>query len=141
MRFLDGGTDIPDDIINDVLVGRAVFLCGAGISRRVGLRSLKCLTEAIYAALGETRENDAPERRAFERDEFDRVLRALEKRLHRPGAANSRVRDACAALLAVPDNLAPDAHQAVLTLSKDSEGRTRLLCAALPSTGEPKTVQ
>lgn len=125
MRFLEDGPDIPDELIDQVRAGRAVFLCGAGVSRRVGLPLFKELTDKIYARLGETRDNDPAEQDAFARNEFDRVLRALEKRLKLVGD-RSRVRDACATELAPPNVDLPD-HRALLFLSRDKNGRPRLL--------------
>lgn len=126
MRFLEEGADIPDDLIRAVNHGDAVFLCGAGVSRRVGLPSFKELTEQVYRELGETRDNEPAERRAFKRTEYDRVLRSLEKRTHRPGT-QSRVRIAVARLLAAPDDVAVPDHLVLLQLSRDAEGRPRLI--------------
>jgi hypothetical protein len=125
MRFIEDGPDIPEELIEQALAGRAVFLCGAGVSRRVGLPLFKDLTEKIYQRLGETRDNDLAEQHAFGRDEYDRVLRALEKRLLKSGD-RSRVRAACAAELAAPKVDLAD-HKALLVLSQDKSGRPRLL--------------
>lgn len=125
MRFLEHGTDIPDELIRAVTAGDAVFLCGAGVSRRVGLPSFEGLTEDVYRYLGETRHNEPAELRAFERKEYDRALRSLEKRTHRPGTP-SRVRVAVANLLAVKEVDVPD-HMALLQLSRDADGRPKLL--------------
>jgi hypothetical protein len=126
MRFLEDGADIPDQLISAVTDGDAVFLCGAGVSRRVHLPSFKELTERIYERLGETHLDEPAERQAFERAEYDRALRSLEKRTHRPGTP-SRVRLEAAALLALEDDVAVPDHLALLQLSRDSEGRSKLL--------------
>jgi hypothetical protein len=105
--------------------GDAVFLCGAGVSFRVGLPSFKRLTEQVYERLGEVADDEPGERNALESKEYDRALRSLEKRTHRPGT-ESRVRKAVTELLAAPAMDFPD-HRALLQLSKDSEGRPRLL--------------
>lgn len=126
MRFFEDGADIPDDLIRAVTDGDVVFLCGAGISRRVGLPSFKELTEQVYQCLGEAPFNEPAEQKSFERHEFDRALRSLEKRTHRPGTA-SRVRNAIAPLLAAKDDIALQDHLALLQLSQDKEGRPRLL--------------
>jgi hypothetical protein len=125
MRFLENGPDVPDELIRAVTDGDAVFLCGAGVSRRVGLPSFEGLTEQVYGELGETRDNEPAERQAFERKEYDRALRSLEKRTHRPGTP-SRVRIAVAKLLAAGDVDVHD-HRALLQLSRDADGRPRLL--------------
>jgi hypothetical protein len=85
MRFLEDGADIPDDLIRAVSAGDAVFLCGAGVSMRVGMPSFKKLTEQVYQELGETHANEAAEREAVRRAEYDRALRSLEKRYERWG--------------------------------------------------------
>lgn len=126
MRFLRDGADIPDDLIEAVNESRAVFLCGAGVSLGVGLPLFKKLTERLYERLGETRDDEPAERIAFERKEYDRVLRALEKRTHLP-KTDSRVRTAVAELLSVPDSVQVPDHLHLLQLSRDNEGRPRLL--------------
>jgi SIR2-like protein len=126
MRFLPDGADIPDELIRAVTGGDAVFLCGAGVSRRVGLPSFEGLTEGVYRELGETQENEPAERKAFQRAEYDRALRSLEKRTHRPGTL-SRVRLAVVKLLASKDGVDLANHIALLQLSRDSDGRARLL--------------
>jgi len=126
MRFLQGGADIPDALIRAVTDGDAVFLCGAGVSRRVGLPLFKELTEQVYQALGETWDNEPAERRAFDRSEYDRVLRSLEKRTHRSGT-QSLVRIAVAKLLVARDDIEFVDHLALLQLSRDARGRPKLL--------------
>lgn len=126
MRFLPEGADVPDELIRAARSGGATFLCGAGISHRVGLPSFRRLTEQVYEQLGETRDDEGPEREAFARKEYDRVLRSLEKRTRRPGTASSRVREATAALLAPVVTPLPD-HRALLELSRDTDGRPRVL--------------
>jgi hypothetical protein len=125
MRFREEGTDIPDDLIRAVSNGSATFLCGAGVSFRVNLPSFKELTERVYARLGESPDGDPVERNAIANKEYDRALRSLEKRTHRPGTP-SRMRDTVAELLAAPATDLPD-HLALLELSRDSDDRPRLL--------------
>jgi hypothetical protein len=125
VRFLERGADIPDDLIRAVRDGSATFLCGAGVSLRVELPSFKKLTEQVYERLGETSDDEPAERIAIAEKQFDRALRSLEKRTHRPGTV-SRVRAAVADLLAAPAGPFPD-HTALLKLSRDVDGRPRLL--------------
>lgn len=125
MRFLEQGSDIPDELISAVTNGSATFLCGAGVSFRVNLPSFKELTEGLYARLGESPNDEPAERNAIASKEYDRALRSLEKRTHRPGTP-SRMRDAVAKLLHTPAIAFPD-HLALLQLSRDSDGRPRLL--------------
>ncbi len=125
MRFLEEGADIPDDLIRAVSKGNATFLCGAGVSFRVNLPSFRQLTERVYDRLGESPDAEVAERKAMESREYDRALRSLEKRTHRPGTP-SRVRDAVVELLAASAVSFPD-HLALLQLSRDSDGHPRLL--------------
>jgi hypothetical protein len=126
MRFLEDGADIPDELIRTVTDGDAVFLCGAGVSRRAGMPSFRGLTEQVYQKLGESNTNEPAERMAFKREEYDRALRSLEKRTHRPQTA-SRVRATVAQLLTAPDGVEVSDHLALLQLSSDSEGHPKLL--------------
>jgi SIR2-like domain len=126
MRFLQGTPDIPDELIRDVTEGNAVFLCGAGVSMRVNFPSFKRLTERIYIEMGETPQNEPAEDEAMRRGEYDRALRSLEKRTHLPKAP-SRVRLATAKLLTAPAGLSVPDHLTLLRLSRDHEGRPRLL--------------
>ncbi|QHW28424.1 SIR2 family protein (plasmid) [Rhizobium leguminosarum bv. viciae 248] len=127
MKFIEGTPDIPDELVDETLAGDVVFLCGAGISRRTGLPLFKELTELIYTELGETFDDDPPEKESFEKKEYDRTLRALEKRLRRPGSATSPVRIACVAKLQIPAGENYPDHEAVVVLSRDREGRSRVL--------------
>jgi SIR2-like domain len=125
LRFLENGADIPDELIRAVNDGTATFLCGAGVSLRVGLPSFKLLTEGVYTQLGESWATEPAERNAIEKEQYDRALRALEKRTHLPRTA-SRVRSAVSELLVAPSCNLPD-HLALVQLSRDSEGRPKLL--------------
>lgn len=125
MRFLQDGADIPDELIRAVTNGNATFLCGAGVSFRVELPSFKDLTLRVYARLGEAPDDEPAERSAIASKEYDRALRSLEKRTHRPGTP-SRVRDAVAEILTAPAVPFSD-HLALLQISRDGNGRPRLL--------------
>jgi hypothetical protein len=126
MRFLEDGVDIPDELIRAVTDGDVVFLCGAGVSLRVGMPSFRGLTKAVYERLGETHSNEAAERIAFDREEYDRALRSLEKRTHYPETP-SRVRATVADLLTAPDDASAPDHLALLRLSRDRNGRAKIL--------------
>ena len=126
MKFIEASADIPTELIQEVNDGSVIFLCGAGVSLGVGLPSFQKLTDDVYAALGESQANEAAERVAYERKEYDRVLRSLEKRTLLPGM-NSRVRDAVADILSPPLNADLSRHLALLRLSRDRSGRPRLI--------------
>lgn len=126
MKFIEAGADIPNELIRKVNDGEVVFLCGAGVSKGAGLPSFQVLTDQVYARLGESRANEAAERIAYDRHEYDRVLRSLEKRTLLPGTP-SRVRATVFKILAPPDNPDLSGHLSLLRLSRDRSGRTRLL--------------
>jgi NAD-dependent SIR2 family protein deacetylase len=126
MRFIPGTPDIPDELIKDVLDGQAVFLCGAGVSRRVGMPSFGELTDQIYGEIGETPNNEAAEMEALKRHEYDRALRSLERRMRLPKMP-SRARVATTKPLKPALGLVVLDHLNLLRLSRDADGRVRLL--------------
>jgi hypothetical protein len=126
MKFLPTGADIPDDLISAIVNGDAIFLCGARVSRRIGLPSFSGLTEQVYQELGEDRGTEPAEVKAFQAGEYDRALRSLEKRTHRPRTV-SRVRAAVTKLLQLKDDIPSPDHLTLLRLSRDVEGRPQTL--------------
>ena len=126
MRFLEQGADIPEELITAVRDGRATFLCGAGVSRRLNLPMFGELTTLIYARMQASPDEEAAEQNAMQKYEYDRALRSLEKRTRLP-RTRSLVREATADLLKAPANVPFPDHFALLQLSRDSEGRPRLL--------------
>lgn len=86
MRFVDNGPDIPSELIVAQERGETLFVCGAGVSRTVGLPLFRKLIEQVYGRLGERWVHQPAERAGMERDgehfgQYDRVLRCLERRL------------------------------------------------------------
>lgn len=129
MRFIEQGPDIPDSLLDSVNEGKVVFLCGAGVSKTAGLHLFEGLVKEVYARLGEPFDEapDEPEeRRAFKAGEYDRVLRAFEKRTRSPGSLSSRVRETVTQILQ-PTGEPLNSHLALLKLSRDIEGRPRLV--------------
>ncbi|GLR89791.1 SIR2 family protein [Bradyrhizobium iriomotense] len=126
MKFLPNSADIPHDLIRSVSDGDVIFLCGAGVSFGVGLPTFKKLTDDVYAAIGESRAHEPAETIAYEKEEYDRVLRSLEKRTLLHGT-ESRVRVAVTRILKAPDGANLVHHKSLLQLSRDRSGRARLL--------------
>src|SRR5258708_38457059 len=126
MKFTETSADIPSELIHEVNDGEVVFLCGAGVSRGVGLPSFQKLTDDVYTKLSESQANEAAERIAYGRTEYDRVLRSLEKRTLLPGT-DSRVRSAVSEILAPPIGAGLSRHLSLLRLSPDRMGPPRLL--------------
>jgi len=137
MRFLPAGPDIPAELISAQERGQTIFVCGAGVSRNAGLPLFRGLVEGIYQHLGEDWNLHAAEREGMRANgaiegQYDRVLRCLERRLAASDALRNRgmrerIRGGVRHVLAVPDNADLANHQALLELSRDAEGRNRLL--------------
>jgi hypothetical protein len=132
VRFVANGPEVPVELIAAQERGETLFICGAGISRTVGLPLFRGLAKGVYRSLGEDWNLHPAERYGMERAEYDRVLRSLERRLATsglPGAQGMRRRIRAA----IRDGLAPPSdadltnHLALLRLSRDDEGRSRLL--------------
>lgn len=126
MKFLANSADIPHDLIRSVSDGDVIFLCGAGVSFGVGLPTFKKLTDDVYTTIGESRTHEPAETIAYEKEEYDRVLRSLEKRTLLHGT-ESRVRVAVTRILKAPDGANLVHHKSLLQLSRDRSGRVRLL--------------
>jgi hypothetical protein len=126
MKFLPNSADIPHDLIRSVNDGDVIFLCGAGVSFGVGLPTFKKLTDDVYATIGESRTHEAAEMVAYDKEEYDRVLRSLEKRTLLHGT-ESRVRVAVSQILKPPTDAGLAHHKSLLQLSRDRSGRVRLL--------------
>jgi hypothetical protein len=137
MRLTPDGPELPAALVTAQERGEVLFVCGAGVSRGAGLPLFRGLVKAVYEHLGERWEDHPAEHEVMaERGrlaaQYDRMLRALERRLAAPDVRHSqtmrdRIRDAVRRSL-VPD---PEAdlgnHLCLLELSRDSEHRNRLL--------------
>lgn len=137
MRLLPNGPDIPDELILAQEKGQTIFVCGAGVSRPVGLPLFRGLVEGVYQKLGEDWSLHLAECEGM-RDggalhgQYDRVLRCLERRLAasdtpRNRGMRDRIRVAVREVLAPPDDAELTNHLALLELSRDAQGRVRLL--------------
>lgn len=54
MRFVEAGPDIPTHLIVAQERGETLFVCGAGVSRIVGLPLFGGLVNGVYRRLGES---------------------------------------------------------------------------------------
>ena len=126
MRFIENSPEIPHELIQYVRRGLAIFLCGAGVSMRVGLPSFKSLTELVFAEHTEDICNVFAEKDAFEKKEYDRVLRSLEKRTQTPGKVSS-VRKSVVKILSAPNTKRSEDHLNLMKLSKNENNQVRIL--------------
>jgi len=137
LRFTINGPDIPDELVAAQESGQVLFVCGAGVSRGVGLPLFRRLVERVYARLGESwlpypAENEGMRDGGAMAGQYDRVLRCLERRLAasdvtRASGLRWRIRDAVRDQLQRPAGLILTDHLILLELSRDAEGTIRLL--------------
>lgn len=124
MQFVRHGPDIPERLLQLHEDGRVVFFCGAGISYPARLPGFSGLVDRLYQALSVT--PNPVQQSAIKAGQFDTAIGLLESDVV---GGRETVRRSLATILA-PDLTAPKAmatHEALLTLAKNREGRTRLI--------------
>jgi NAD-dependent SIR2 family protein deacetylase len=137
MRFRPDGPDIPDELVALQEKGDTIFICGAGVSRMVGLPSFRELLESVYEYLGEDWRQHPAEREVMEdggrlANQYDRLFRILERRLAASDLPQrrgmwERIRTAVRRALMPPDGADLGSHLALLELSRDPEGQPRIV--------------
>lgn len=124
MQFITNGPNIPDELLQAHEEGRLVFFCGAGISYPADLPGFEGLVEKIYNFCGTGRLDI--EEDAFNRGQYDIVLKLLERRL--PGG---RIKVRQALVETLKPNLdkegAINTHISLLKLARDKERKLRLV--------------
>ena len=124
MQFVKGGPDIPERLLQAHEDGRVVFFCGAGISCPAGLLGFEDLVKEIYFRLNIT--HDPVQAAAIKAKRYDTAVGLLEANFV---GGRQAVREKIGEIL-VPDTSNPNAtatHDALLTLGKCREHRTRLI--------------
>ena len=118
MRFVEGGPDIPAELIEARDRGEVVFFCGAGVSLPAGLPDFDGLARRILGHLG-ARQACA----AYDRAEsLDRVFSALVKEF-----GGTQVDRAIARALRAPRNVDLRHHRAILDLARGPDGNVRIV--------------
>lgn len=120
MRLHPLGPDFPDALVDEVLEGGVVFLCGAGVSLPQ-LPSFQDLVVRIYGRLG--LERTPAEEQAFEGKRFEEVLGAVSRRLARV----EDLFDATRAELTLPTESTTAHHDVLVRVSRDHEGRPSIV--------------
>ncbi len=124
MQFVRHGPDIPERLLQAHEDGRLVLFCGAGISYPAGLPGFDGLVQRLFDDLGES--PNAVQQAAIKARQFDTAIGLLEDRIV---GGRETVRQVLAGIL-TPDLSARNAtatHEALLTLGRGREGRTRLI--------------
>jgi hypothetical protein len=137
MRFRPDGPDIPDELVALQEKGDTIFICGAGVSRMVGLPSFRELLESVYEDLGEDWRQHPAEREVMEArgrlaNQYDRLFRIPERRLAasdlpQQHGMRERIRTAVRGALMPPNGADLSGHLALLQLSRDREGQSRIV--------------
>ncbi|MXX59723.1 MAG: hypothetical protein F4246_09475 [Rhodothermaceae bacterium] len=116
LRFSNDGPEFPGDLVDSLLKGEVVFLCGSGISRPQ-LPDFKGLVERTYKEL--SMDMSKSEEIAFKAERYEEVLGSLRQRLADPEKVTRPVSD----LLAVPTSACLDHHCTILRLARDLDNR------------------
>lgn len=119
IRLSEEGPSFPDALVDDMLEGKVVFLCGAGVSSPQ-LPGFKQLVDDVFRQLNV--EKTTGEIRSFGEARYEEVLGSLARRLSQPQAVGRAVHD----LLQIDDpNLTR--HKTLIRLSRDLLGRPTLV--------------
>ncbi len=116
LRFSNDGPEFPGKLIDSLLAGEVVFLCGTGVSAPQ-MPEFASLVDRTYESLA-VQKTDS-EKRAYEQERYEEVLGSLSRRLADPNAVTSAV----SALLAVPGDPNLGQHRTILRLSRDLDNR------------------
>lgn len=124
MQFVKNGPDIPERLLHAQEDGNVVFFCGAGISRPAGLPAYCGLVKQLAAAMG--LRSDPMVKSAITACEYDTAVGRLEAEVQGDRQA---VRKELARILTPDPDIenATQTHEALLTLSTNRQGHTRLI--------------
>lgn len=120
MRFSEVGPEFPPELIEQLIAGEVVFLCGAGVSAPQ-LPGFRRLVDDIYGMLGE--ERTAGEEAAYVEQRFEECLGSLSRRLSRP----EDLIDATAEILKIQKFKRSSNHETILRISRDEDGRPSIV--------------
>jgi len=124
MQFVKDGPEIPERLLQAHEEGQVVFFCGAGISYPAGLPGFGDLVDKLYKELGAT---PGPlEEVALKSKQYDTAIGLLENSVVGNRFA---IRTAIAKILTPKKRVrnATATHEALLTLSRNADGRIRLI--------------
>lgn len=126
MRFLEGGLDIPDELLHRRDAGQVVFFCGAGVSKQAaGLLNFAELLDKVSTALGKpSATTDAGNDTATHSQclSIDQQFTRLERLYLR-----ERIEDLVTEFLRPRADLNPEIHKTLVDLARTTDGRLRLI--------------
>ena len=116
LRFSEKGPEFPSALVDALLGGEVIFLCGAGISAPQ-IPDFEQLVECTYECLAVERKE--AEQKLFKQRRFEEVLGALSRRLSDPDEMIQTVSN----LLTVPKHPSLEQHRTILRLSRDLDNQ------------------
>lgn len=120
LRFSGDGPEFPDELVDDLLNGEVVFLCGAGVSAPQ-LPGFKELVDLCFEELNVAK-NDAEEM-AYQAERYEEALGSLSRRIVDPSELTKVVSKAVQA----PSGVNLSNHRTILRLSRDLENRPTIV--------------
>ncbi|MCA0203370.1 MAG: SIR2 family protein [Proteobacteria bacterium] len=120
LRFSEEGPEFPSPLVDALLKGDVVFLCGAGISAPQ-LPGFADLVDLCYAELN--LEKDRSEHFSYSEYRFEEVLGSLSRRIADPDELVRTV----SGLVKLPDPPDLSCHRTLLRLSRDLENRPSIV--------------
>lgn len=120
IRFSDAGPEFPEQLVDALLTGDVVFLCGAGVSAPQ-LPGFGDLVKRCFAGLNVGM--SASEHLSFTEHRFEEALGSLSRRIVNPADMTRSV----VAQLRPPANADLSHHRTILRLSRDLENRPAIV--------------
>lgn len=117
LRFSDDGPYFPGELIDSLLAGEVVFLCGAGVSAPP-MPNFPQLVERTYQEV-DIMEKTKQEKMAFKNGRYEEVLTSINRNLIDPDKMISTITK----LLKIKGRPNLDRHRTILRLSRDLENR------------------
>jgi hypothetical protein len=120
LRFSEPGPEFPEQLVDALLAGDVVFLCGAGVSapQLPGFGALvKCCFARLNVAMS------ASEELSFKENRFEEALGSLSRRIVNPADMTRTI----VAELQPPVDADLSHHRTILRLSRDLENRPAIV--------------
>lgn len=119
LRFSEDGPEFPTQLIDDLLEGRVVFFCGAGVSTPP-LPGFQALVNDVYAQLGLDRSDGEVD--SINGGRFEEALGSVARRLANPQGMHKAVQDRLSQGVPLLDH-----HKTLLRLSRGLDNRLALV--------------
>lgn len=120
LRFSQDGPEFPGQLVDSLLRGEVVFLCGTGISAPP-MPNFSALVNKVYETL-DVQKTDS-EKNAFARKQFEEVLGSLSRRLSDPESVTRQVSE----FLKTPAHPNLERHRTILRLSRNPDNRIAVI--------------